>query len=627
MRQVALQSFAIAGLHVANAHYRDGLLEAKRSLRMFSEIEDLGCDLAGYRPAAFAMIVRAMTHTGARPKALSLAREELEKYRAARDGTAQVIVLEAIMDSLVGLGGQCHDSQLEEALRHAETALAILHDLGHKVWEAQLLKKVAILHSRLERHGKAAEGMQDAQERFVELGDNVEAAIALGHYAEVRIMEDDYQQGLQALRQQQELFRSMGDKMREGMAVLRICTMWCKKTKLSGDDLLRAMDAAEESLRIFQDAGDKFGEAVAHSTLAEIHLSGDVEGSEKVIDRQSALGHAKRALSMFQELKDHAREAMTWRSMAEVYMAMGLHRQGVQAALQASNVAKKADDRRLTAEMLMLYGEALRKAATDARRASNDGDDEHESPERSARADREFRKQSMLAVKALKDALATAKKAADRPLIASATVQLGEMLLLTWSLREAKSCAVEGGKLAKACSCSHVEVSALILQAQADYRSGDSQTALELCQQARTLAERYQDSEGNYRAWYLGSQVTNAINAGKATVFSEEPDVTGAGLVVERQEVEEAASSEASGAGIRRESLDRKHVRRVLSETTERVTSTELAWDAPLFENMDSLASLDFRNSLNKELHLSLSATATFDYPSQRLLLEHIMDI
>merc|ERR1712217_379128 len=88
--------------------------------------------------------------------------------------------------------------------------------------------------------------------------------------------------------------------------------------------------------------------------------------------------------------------------------------------------------------------------------------------------------------------------------------------------------------------------------------------------------------------------------------------------------------SGGGGAAVaEKKGMDPEHVRQIVNSTAlgSLATDEEIHIDSPLMESgMDSLSSVAFRNSLNQQLGMNLPAALMFDYPSQRAIIDHVVE-
>merc|ERR1712217_691351 len=101
--------------------------------------------------------------------------------------------------------------------------------------------------------------------------------------------------------------------------------------------------------------------------------------------------------------------------------------------------------------------------------------------------------------------------------------------------------------------------------------------------------------------------------------------------VVQQQQffIEEQTFQSVAQAPVK-SGMDPAYVKEIVSKTVlaSLATDEEVHEDSPLMETgMDSLTSVAFRNGLNSQLGMNLPAALMFDYPSQRAIVDHIIEI
>lgn len=432
-----------------------------------------------------------------------------------------------------------------------------------------------------------------------DVGDESEQARILDTVALMHLRNEDYDAALESRGKQRELYQKTGEPIHEAMAMLQTCVIYCA-APISADMLAKGMEVAEEAAAICQDLGYQTGEAIGLSCMAEIYLAGEKPADMKP---DKALVAALEAQQLLSEVGNKPSEAILMRTLANANLARKNTEEAISNVCKAVTLCKKCEDRRLLADCQMWFAQTLLDAAA----IECDG---------ARNPVKILKKAGGRALKAAKDALSQAKKLGDRALIAQATytVALVDTTLGNGdeALRGANLAVEMFGELDSRVGAA----GATALVAEAWYGKGDNAKAEEVASKALDLAQKCKDTVTENRVHGLLSVLNPPMMFGGDYFM-------GGGVDMMPASGGAAEAAEKTG-------LDPERVRQIVNTTTMGALATdeEIHLDSPLMESgMDSLSSVAFRNTLNQQLQMNLPAALMFDYPSQRAIVDHVVEM
>lgn len=598
--QVGREQYHLAHCYLLGQRFTEALGAAHEAHQIF---EELGYD-RGYKAGSLSTMVSALVGRGEETKAIKVATEAVERYREANDQAGQATMGQALVVAHLGHNG---DGDMQEATDAARTSLSRAEEAGNKAWECEALLVLSQLRLRAQEHGEAADCAERARSLALELMDESAESAALDIMAKVHAGAKDYDKALQAAAEHRELHVKSGERVREGMVVLWVCTMHCRKPNVSRADLLEAMEAAEEARQIFLEAGDKTGEAAALSSISEIHLAG---GGDKDKEPDKALVAARQARVLFQEAGDLVKESMLMKTFAKIYLEKEEPHLALQAAQDAVALARKAQDQYRLAEMTVLLSQMTLASA--AAQAESKG---------SKDPGRALLRGGRRALKYAKEALHLSKRLLDRGLILGGIFAVSEALAACGRPEECMRQAEAGMALAKEIADPFCESAAACVMAEALHTNGHTDKAIDEAERAYRIAELSGDGTGQQRAVQLLGQLQQLKDGGAQKEAPQAAPDAGRGRPAQQQQ--------ASAAAPTKPGLDEAVVHQTVMATVQGVMQmpdVDVHLDSPLMEvGLDSLSSVAFRNALNQQMRLNLPASLMFDYPSPRAIIDHIV--
>ncbi|CAK0874214.1 unnamed protein product [Prorocentrum cordatum] len=592
----AAAQLLLAEICLVSEKFKEALPAAKEALQLF---EDLGYG-RGFQQAALAMLADIYTQLGESLKAVEVAKEGLARCQKDGDKRGQVLVGNGLILAYVG-SDVYEEGDMAAALMVAESSLSLARELDDKAWESQVLHTILQLHVRAEDTSRAVDVFEEAKALLKDTGDDSELVTVLDTLAAMRELAGELEESVQLREEQRAVCQGMADRVREGIACLKVSETWSKAVPLSAESLDKALSAAREAQGLFLEAGDAAGEAAALVMIAEVCLAGG-EGSK---ERQPsvALTAALQAQELFQQLGDRASEAGALQTMATAHLEMEKPAEAIAAAQGAAELAKRAEDRRGQVVANVFAAQMTLAAASLEVFAGQD-------------QARTLRRHATRAVKSAKEALSTARKVEDRFLMGVATYCVGQTQVALGGFEDALKAADQAVDLFRAIQATRAEADAIGLVAEVHLASGNKAKAVDVAEKALALAQTIQDTNIEARALEIIQRVQGV--PGGAEAHQADPDA------------EEAADTPALEAPKEeKKGMDPAHVHDIVMRETlgSLASDEEVSLDVPLMEaGMDSLSSVAFRNSLNQHLGMNLPASLMFDYPSQRSIIEHICE-
>jgi len=278
--------------------------------------------------------------------------------------------------------------------------------------------------------------------------------------------------------------------------------------------------------------------------------------------------------------------------------------EAVMAATNAVNLCKKAEERRLMADAQMLLAQTL----IDAAAIQCDGAKDQV---------KILKKAGNKAMKAAKDALQTAKKVDDKTLIATATYTVALVNVTLGNGAEGLKGANLAVELFTELGSKSGGAGATALVAEAFYQMGENDKAVDVAQKAIALAQKCKDTVSENRASGL-IDLIQGVPMGGDFFFAGGMDM-----------MPMMAASGGAPEAVEKKGMDPEYVKGIVNQVAmgSLATDEEIHLDSPLMESgMDSLSSVAFRNSLNQQLGMNLPAALMFDYPSQRSIIDHVVE-
>lgn len=639
--------------HVLTDTPKDGLLSANRALVLARELEDTKLEVVimttvsdlelerenpreAYRIAAQALslsrrtaywrgealsldkIVRAQVELGERAEALREAKNGVLQCQRSGDMRTEASAIGALITALLA------NHEREKALSSGWDAMELLKKTGETSTYARSLLVVALLHLVNAQDAWAKQSALRAQEIYQKLGDRRGEGLVqyvLLHVLQEHSLDDALAAGTQA----QAIWKDIGDKR-------WIASTWmalCRVHRLKGDAKAE-VTTAKRAQWIYDEKGDAKGSANALLTIAQVHLGTKVHNK--------AFTAANESLGILKKAGYDRSRSVALHMVASIHLDLDEFDEVLKLATEARSVCKHTEYKKgeghalhlLTSALLSKLFQAASKLEAYVKRETvewveegelNYGDKgqsrksqlQYEIPDTKYK---KFEAMEKTVTEIAERALATAKEASaaadmadDKELYAAVLHCLGQVQLMTKKPDDALKSANAAVELGREGEDTYRQSISLILSAEALYMLHKPGEALEAAETGLKLARKNGDS------------ATEAYGNKVITLVLGEPAKDTEAQTSAEAEAEEDAVEEWQG-------LDPEMVReRVRDEVMQTVGIEDIVDDVPLMDTgMDSLSSVEFRNSLAREFQMNLSSTLVFDFPSVKALTDHLTE-
>mmetsp|Transcript_30122 Transcript_30122/g.64113 ORF Transcript_30122/g.64113 Transcript_30122/m.64113 type:complete len:1173 (+) Transcript_30122:59-3577(+) len=563
-------------------------------------------------------LVSASIAIGDKKGAQQEAKEGIAAAKRKGDKKGEAASLDVLVQALLASGEQ------EAALRAGWEAMEILRELGDRKAHSRSLLEVAMLHCVNSQEDWALEAAQEASTMFEELADEKGLALVQHTLVQVYLQKDQSADAITACGKAQSLFKEQD----EWSWVARTHMTFCGVYRTTGD-AAKAAGYAQRASWAFEDVGDKRGMSSALLEAAEIHFA------TAMLDR--ALRSAKKADQVLEGSGYPKSQAIALSLAANIALANENPQEALVTASNAKALFHKVDDRRgegaafqaiVNAHIDLIMLEAKKFETIKKPEVEEDpidyggqppdwqGDPVTEDPWEAAqiKAYEKVEAACEAAQKVAKEAVAAASKADDLELHASALHAQAQVFVMSHKADEALTCVNEAIALGRKNKDKRRESLSLVLSAEVFSQLGKTSEAISLAEQGLKMARKLGDDQAEKYAVEVVSLLT-----GEAPVSASSAGGAGGGDEGEGEELAEA------GGGLP-PSVVRECVRDECLQLIG-IDDKDMDDDTPLMDSgLDSLSSVEFRNSLAKTFNMNLPATLTFDYPSIRALTEHVVE-
>jgi len=636
---------AKAWLSTATVHIEGGaLVDGQQAAESAAELFDLGgnkkMQAAALELAVVALLEREQPRRASEvaEQALALCREIgyakgqgsalratvctlLEKgdtaaaYNLAKDGLAE---FGKIGDKPGMAAAQCalacvhfERHEIEEALGCEDKEVKLLEELGRTrdLASALLMQSSLMFYAR--RMQEALAPATQAKGIFAELKDKKGEGIATYAHIFPQLLDStSTQEAMETVSDAQAIFKETKEKRWEAR------TLWAASIAhvLSGEveDAVEKVNAAKA---IFEEAGDKKGMAVSQIVAADVHLESKMYNE--------AIQSAESAMSICVASGHRKGQAYALQRMALSCLGTGEPTLAVRSLEKARKLCQGIEDKMGEVSMLIMLSNAhimVAGAADRAVKESGNNESMSKEPRKMMAASKKG------AFTSAKSAAAIAKFIGDKGQLATASFYLAQASVLCQRFPDALDAAMTAEATFEEIGETVGQAHSLITHAEVLMADKPDEEALEkakeLGEHALELSRQAQDADAEDRA----IKVLQSIQAQSGKQAAGGPSE--ADLQMQLMQMQIAAGG-GSAAVAEKKGLDPAWVSNIVNQTAlgALATDEELHLDSPLMESgMDSLSSVAFRNALNQQLGLNMPAALMFDYPSQRAIIDHVVE-
>jgi len=228
-----------------------------------------------------------------------------------------------------------------------------------------------------------------------------------------------------------------------------------------------------------------------------------------------------------------------------------------------------------------------------------------------------LRRASRDALAHAKSAVALAKWMDDKVQLGIASTYLAQAHIVSGRFKEALRAATEAEALFQELGDELEQAHALVIMAEVSAMEKKNDEAVDLANRSLELARAVGDTQVEDRALKV---IDGILGKPKLAAQPQEQFY----IEAAPQAYESVAQAPA------KQGLDPAYVKEIVGKTVAAslATDEEVHEDSPLMETgMDSLTSVSFRNGLNQQLGMNLPAALMFDYPSQRAIVDHVIEM
>jgi len=520
-------------------------------------------------------------------QALRLAMEGLEKYRALGDARAEVVLLQALVCV------HCEEQNMELAMTTLETAIMVCRVLGDDEWLAQLLLFGGQVYRRADNLEAGIPVAKESMLLYLEVGELRNAGCALHLLTEMHANLDMIEAALETIKVVQKRFDSPGDPAAKIHPLVATSVI-----HLIEGRFVEAARASSAARKLGEETKDQFLEALACQALTDVHTE-----ARRYDD---AVEVTKRRLEIWRELGDRKAQIDCLNSLARLHLDLQNPKAAFREAQEAQMLCQMGKHRFDEAASLLLFVEANMKIACDLR-------DDH------VNYMREVGQKLNKATRGAKEVVKIAKELATetRPLgiQGSGHYWLAQVLQSQKLNKEALESIDEALVVFQSLGDKPGEAACLVLGGQVHHANSDLTKAVEMVENGRAMYASVGDQESTASV----DRILEEMRGQSAVVV-----VRSAGAPAEVPVEVPEESMETQKTLIPLNSI----IDTVSVIVKDIVTDSDVGLDVSLLTaGIDSLSSLDFRNSVSREFGMPLPAQMMFDYPTVREVADYIFSI
>jgi class 3 adenylate cyclase/uncharacterized protein HemY len=231
-----------------------------------------------------------------------------------------------------------------EALRQAESALAIAEDLDIKILTARISTTIGGIYKSISEYGKAFEYFMRTLALRREIGDTGGVAAALGNIGIISALTSNYSEAIEYQRQSLALEEELGNIRGEALSLNEIGNVYWYTS-----DYGNALEYYLKAYQKFEEIADKRGTAFVLNNIGLIYNT--------ISEYDKALHYFMQALAIKEEINDKNGAALTLANIGNSYFAMSDYSKALEYFSNALLIQEELGDQHGMAGSLAGIGE------------------------------------------------------------------------------------------------------------------------------------------------------------------------------------------------------------------------------------------------------------------------------
>ena len=242
------------------------------------------------------------------------------------------------------------NSQLQEALKAFESALAIFTQIGYKGEEGTTLNNIGEVYRQLKHYDKALDYFQRALVITKQMENPTEEGITRNNIGEVYRQQQEYSKALDYFNQSLAIFQQIPNIVEQGTTLNNIGGIYEDLTQYN-----KALNYYQQSLTIFTQINNPGGKATTLNNIGEVH--------RKLAQYNKALNYYQQSLTIFTQINNPVGKATTLNNIGFGYKNIGKYAQALDYYQQALVIRKQINDKEGEVTTLNNIGEVYRNLA------------------------------------------------------------------------------------------------------------------------------------------------------------------------------------------------------------------------------------------------------------------------
>jgi len=575
----AFELSVIARWQLDRGRPQEGLTSALNALNIFQEI-GYG---KGWEAATFALVIDMHLANGNYSEALATGTTGLDRMQSAEDVRGEIVLLDML--SRVHLA--CKDG--EAACSAVEDAIAACQDIDEQEWLAGIRMNAARVYQKTDHYEEAAAEAREALTLYIEIGNTKSAACVLHFLTDMQVASGQGVEALETVGEVQWQFSQAADPSAEASALVAASSVHVVLEEFEEAEALAA-----RAQQIANEVGDKRVEALACHALSEVFIQNN--------EYEDAVNVLKTRLDLCGQVRDKQQQVETLSALFRLHLMKGDARQATKSAQEAQLLCRTNRDKWGEARALLMVAQANVSLVQDT-------------PPEHVRFMLMVKQSKDKAARAAQEGLEIAQQRGYKSLEGAGHYWVAKMFFLDGKHDEALRSAEQALTIFKTINEAPSIAQTQVFLGQVYHKIGKIDSAVEMIKQGISFFKKNGDQDGLESAKQLLGKIQGAkevapVAAAVSTVASAEttkvdkPDV-----VLQKPDMD----------------MIEVKIKNAVGNAIGGADSDEIEVDVPLLEmGLDSLSSLELRNTLQKDFGLKLNAQLVFDYPTVQGLSEHI---